>query len=144
MVEHHFYRIALEHSSKMEDNSIDIHFLGSCSCCSIPETKGYADTSHKARVHFADGQTVAYQVPVIMAQVIPWTGFFERTAAGTAAIPYFTWYEHFLKASSMSQKKLDRLLEDYRNISQNFTENAGNRGKIQLSINLVDLINQIC
>jgi flagellar biosynthesis/type III secretory pathway protein FliH len=43
----------------------------------------------------------------------------------------------------MSQKKLDRLLEDYRNICQNLLKMQETEGKIQLSINLVDLINQI-
>ena len=48
-----------------------------------------------------------------------------------------------MKANSMSQKKLDRLLEDYRNICQNLLKMQETEGKIQLSINLVDLINQI-
>ena len=61
-----------------------------------------------------------------------------------ALLPYHILrYEHFLKANSMSQKKLDRLLEDYRNICQNLLKMQETEGKIQLSINLVDLINQI-
>ena len=139
MVEYDF-AIALEHSSKMEDNSIDIHFPESC----VLYIRNHRDmpTHHKARVHFADGQTVTYQVPVIMAQDYTVDRIFEKRLL--ALLPYHILrYEHFLKANSMSQKKLDRLLEDYRNICQNLLKMQETEGKIQLSINLVDLINQI-
>ncbi len=58
MVEYDF-AIALEHSSKMESDIIEINFPESC----VLYIRNHRDMPdhHKARVRFANGQTVAYQ-----------------------------------------------------------------------------------
>lgn len=52
-------------------------------------------------------------------------------------------YEHFLKSNSVNPKKLDKFLDDYQKICQNLLQIQETEGKVQLSVNLVDLINQI-
>lgn len=139
MVEYDF-AIALEHSSKMKDDIIEIHFPESC----VLYIRNHRDmpSYHKARVRFADGQTVTYQVPVIMAQNYTVNKIFEKRLL--ALLPYHILrYEHFLKSKRMNPKKLGRLLDDYQQICQNLLQIQETEEKVQLSINLVDLINQI-
>ena len=139
MVEYDF-AIALEHSSKMESDIIEINFPESC----VLYIRNHRDMPdhHKARVRFANGQTVAYQVPVIMAQDYTVNKIFEKRLL--ALLPYHILrYEHFLKSNSVNPKKLDKFLDDYQKICQNLLKIQETEGKIQLSVNLVDLINQI-
>lgn len=139
MVEYDF-AIALEHSSKMEDTIIEIHFPESC-VLYIRNHRNMPDY-HKARVRFSDGQTVIYQVPVIMAQNYTVNKIFEKRLL--ALLPYHILrYEHFLQSNSTNQEKLNKLLDDYQKICQNLLQIQEREGKSQLYINLVDLINQI-
>lgn len=139
MVEYDF-AIALEHSSKTENNIIEINFPESC----VLYIRNHREMPnyHKARVRFADGQTVTYQVPVIRAQDYTVNKIFEKRLL--LLLPYHILrYEHFLKSNSTNQKKLDKLLDDYQKICEKLLQIQEMEGKVQLSINLVHLINQI-
>jgi len=65
MMEYDF-AIALEHSSWSEDGMMEIHFPESC-VLYIRNHKSIGNY-HEVRVRFADGQSVIYRVPVIMAE----------------------------------------------------------------------------
>ncbi len=139
MVEYDF-AIALEHSCKTEDDMIEINFPESC----VLYIRNHRDMPdhHEARVRFADGQMVTYKVPIIMAQDYTVNNIFEKRLL--ALLPYHILrYEHFLKSDGVNQKKLDKLLDDYQNISEKLTQIQEMEGKAQLYINLIDLIKQI-
>ncbi len=139
MVEYDF-AIALEHSSKMEDDIIEIHFPESC----VLYIRNHRDMPdyHEARVRFSDGQTVSYKVPIILAQNYTVNRIFEKRLL--ALLPYHILrYEHFLKSNSDNQKRLDKLLNDYQKIHQELLQIQETEGKSHLYVNLINLINQI-
>ncbi len=76
---------------------------------------------HEAEVHFSDGQSVTYKVPVIMAQDYTIDNIFEKRLL--ALLPYYIMrYEHFLKSDGKDQKKLKMLLDDYQKIDEKIQE----------------------
>ena len=109
MIEYDF-AIAIEHSA-MDNGIIEIDFPESC-VLYIRNHRGMPD-HHAARIRFADGQTVTYKVPVIMAQDYTVDSIFEKRLL--ALLPYrILRYEHFLKSNSVNPKKIERMLDDYR------------------------------
>ena len=129
MIEYDF-AIALEHSSRMEDDILEIRFPESC----VLYIRNHKDTPdyHEARVRFADGQSVTYKVPVIMAQDYTVDSIFEKRLL--ALLPYHILrYESFLKSNSNNPKKVDKLLGDLEAICQRLlqiqeTEGHGRTG----------------
>lgn len=135
MIEYDF-AIALEHSSRMEDDILEIRFPESC----VLYIRNHKDISnyHEARVHFADGQSVTYKVPVIMAQDYTVDSIFEKRLL--ALLPYHILrYESFLKSNSDNPKKVDKLLGDLEVICQRLLQIQ----KSEMYFNLVNLIKQI-
>lgn len=109
MIEYDF-AIAIEHSV-MDKGIIEIDFPESC----VLYLRNHRDmpAHHIARIRFADGQTVTYKVPVIMAQDYTVDSIFEKRLL--ALLPYrILRYEHFLKSNSVNPKKIERMLDDYR------------------------------
>ena len=135
MIEYDF-AIALEHSSRMEDDILEIRFPESC----VLYIRNHKDTPdyHEARVRFADGQSVTYKVPVIMAQDYTVDSIFEKRLL--ALLPYHILrYESFLKSNSDNPKKVDKLLGDLETICQKLLQIQGT----EMYFNLVNLIKQI-
>lgn len=135
MIEYDF-AIALEHSSRMEDDILEIRFPESC----VLYIRNHKDISdyHEARVHFADGQSVTYKVPVIMAQDYTVDSIFEKRLL--ALLPYHILrYESFLKSNSDNPKKVDKLLGDLEVICQRLLQIQ----ESEMYFNLVNLIKQI-
>ena len=135
MIEYDF-AIALEHSSRMEDDILEIRFPESC----VLYIRNHKDTPdyHEARVRFADGQSVTYKVPVIMAQDYTVDSIFEKRLL--ALLPYHILrYESFLKSNSDNPKKVDKLLGDLEAICQRLLQIQ----ETEMYSNLVNLIKQI-
>ncbi len=135
MIEYDF-AVALEHSSRMEDDILEIRFPESC----VLYIRNHKDTPncHEARVRFADGQSVTYKVPVIMAQDYTVDSIFEKRLL--ALLPYHILrYESFLKSNSDNPKKVDKLLGDLETICQKLLQIQGT----EMYFNLVNLIKQI-
>lgn len=134
MIEYDF-AVALEHSSRMEDDILEIRFPESC----VLYIRNHKDTPncHEARVRFADGQSVTYKVPVIMAQDYTVDSIFEKRLL--ALLPYHILrYESFLKSNSDNPKKVDKLLGDLETICQKLLQIQGT----EMYFNLVNLIKQ--
>ena len=94
------------------------------------------------RVRFADGQTVLYRVPVIMAKDYTVSSIFEKQLL--LLLPYHILrYEHFLKSNGASEAKMERMLEDYREINSRLSELQDTGSKGQLYVDLIELINRI-
>ena len=135
MIEYDF-AVALEHSSRMEDDILEIRFPESC----VLYIRNHKDTPncHEARVRFADGQSVTYKVPVIMAQDYTVDSIFEKRLL--ALLPYHILrYESFLKSNSDNPKKVDKLLGDLEAICQRLLQIQ----ETEMYSNLVNLIKQI-
>ena len=135
MIEYDF-AVALEHSSRMEDDILEIRFPESC----VLYIRNHKDTPncHEARVRFADGQSVTYKVPVIMAQDYTVDSIFEKRLL--ALLPYHILrYESFLKSNSNNPKKVDKLLGDLEAICQRLLQIQ----ETEMYSNLVNLIKQI-
>lgn len=138
MVEYDF-AIAVE-SSKMEDGIIEIDFPESC-VLYIRNHSGMPDY-HMARIRFADGQTVHYKVPVIMAQDYTVDHIFKKRLL--ALLPYHILrYEHFLKSNSADQAKIGQFLDDYRMICERLQQIQGNGDASGLYVDLITLINKL-
>lgn len=113
MIEYDF-AIAVEHSA-MDHGIIEIDFPESC-VLYIRNHSGMPG-HHIARICFADGPTVTYKVPVIMAQDYTVDSIFEKRML--ALLPYHILrYEHFLRSNSTNQKKLEQMLADYSMICE--------------------------
>ena len=131
--------IALEHTSKIED-TWQIEFPQSCVL--YVRNHRHLPESHTAIVKFADGQQVTYQVPIIHAQNYTVNAIFEKQLL--ILLPYHILrYEHFLKSNKANEKKVQLLLEDYREINQRLTETAEQEKKSELYRDMICLIQQI-
>lgn len=138
MVEYDF-AIALE-GSKMEDGAIEIDFPESC----VLYIRNHRNMPryHTARIRFADGQAVAYKVPVVMAQDYTVDSIFEKRLL--ALLPYHILrYEHLLKSNSTNQKKVGQLLDDYSKICGQLQQMQENEGTSKLYVDLAALINKL-
>ncbi len=139
MMEYDF-AIALEHFSLTDDHITEIHFPESC----VLYIRNHRDmpSYHEVKVLFADGQSVMYRVPVIMAKDYTVSGIFEKQLL--LLLPYHILrYEHFLKSNHVNQKKMDRLLDDYREINNQLSKLRDTGSKGQLYVDLIELINRI-
>ena len=131
--------IALEHTSKAED-IWEIEFPQSCVL--YVRNHRHLPEYHTAIVKFADGQQVTYQVPIIHAQKYTVNALFEKQLL--ILLPYHILrYEHFLKSNKANEKKVQLLLEDYREINQRLTETAEQEKKSELYRDMICLIQQI-
>ena len=131
--------IALEHTSKAED-TWEIEFPRSCVL--YVRNHRHLPEYHTAIVKFADGQQVTYQVPIIHAQNYTVNAIFEKQLL--ILLPYHILrYEHFLKSNKTNEKKVQLLLEDYREINQRLTETAEQEKKSELYRDMICLIQQI-
>lgn len=138
MVEYDF-AIAVERS-KMEDGIIEIDFPESC----VLYIRNHIHMSdyHTARIRFADGQTITYKVPVIMAQDYTVDSIFKKRLL--ALLPYHILrYEHLLKSNSTDQKKIGQLLDDYRMIGEKLQQMQENKDTSELYVDLIALINKL-
>lgn len=139
MIEYDF-AIALEHSSLADDNIMEIDFPEAC----VLYIRNHKNMPryHEVRVRFADGQSVMYRVPVIMAKDYTVSSIFEKQLL--LLLPYHILrYEHFLKSRRIDQKKMDQLLDDYRQINAQLSKLQDTDGRGQLYVDLIELINQI-
>ena len=131
--------IALEHTSKIED-TWQIEFPQSCVL--YVRNHRHLPESHTAIVKFADGQQVTYQVPIIHAQNYTVNAIFEKQLL--ILLPYHILrYEHFLKSNKTNEKKVQLLLEDYREINQQLAKTAEQEKKSKLYRDMICLIQQI-
>lgn len=139
MMEYDF-AIALEHFPLTDDRITEIHFPESC----VLYIRNHRNMPayHEVRVCFADGQSVMYRVPVIMAENYTVSSIFEKQLL--LLLPYHILrYERFLKSSQTSQKKMDRLLDDYREINRQLSKLQDTGSRAQLYVDLIELINRI-
>lgn len=131
--------IALEHTSKAED-IWEIEFPRSCVL--YVRNHRHLPEYHTAIVKFADGQQVTYQVPIIHAQKYTVNAIFEKQLL--ILLPYHILrYEHFLKSNKANEKKVQLLLEDYREINQQLAKTAEQEKKSKLYRDMICLIQQI-
>ena len=131
--------IALEHTSKAED-IWKIEFPRSCVL--YVRNHRHLPEYHTAIVKFADGQQVTYQVPIIHAQKYTVNALFEKQLL--ILLPYHILrYEHFLKSNKANEKKVQLLLEDYREINQQLAKTAEQEKKSKLYRDMICLIQQI-
>lgn len=97
---------------------------------------------HAARIRFADGQTVTYKVPVIMAQDYTVDSIFEKRLL--ALLPYrILRYEHLLKSNSKNSKKLERMLDDYRMICGKLQQMQEHEDASGLYVDIIGMINKL-
>ena len=91
---------------------------------------------------FADGQSVVYRVPVIMADHYTVDSIFEKRLL--LLLPYHILrYEHFLKSNQANEKRTEQLLDDYREINSRLSGLQEAEGREQLYVDLVELIGRI-
>ena len=124
----------------MDNGIIEIDFPESC-VLYIRNHRGMPD-HHAARIRFADGQTVTYKVPVIMAQDYTVDSIFEKRLL--ALLPYrILRYEHFLKSNSKNSKKLERMLDDYRMICGKLQQMQEHEDASGLYVDIIGMINKL-
>ena len=141
MMEYDF-AIALEQSSLSDDGKTTMmKFPESC----VLYIRNHRDMPkyHEVQLYFADGNLVVYRVPVILAQKYSVNHIFEKRLL--ILLPYHILrYEAFLKSNSMDEKKMEELLEDYREINRQLSGlQDGDGRKGQLYADMIDLINRI-
>ena len=139
MMEYDF-AIALEHFSLTDGNITEIDFPESC----VLYIRNHRNMPpyHEVRVHFADGQSVMYRVPVIMAKDYTVSSIFEKQLL--LLLPYHILrYEHFLKSNRANQEKMEQMLDDYREINNQLSKLHDTGSKAQLYVDLIELINRI-
>ena len=140
MMEYDF-AIALENSFLSDDGIVKINFPESC-VLYIRNHRNMPEY-HEAYVYFADGQSVMYRVPIILAQKYTVNHIFEKRLL--ILLPYHILrYEAFLKSNSTDERKVEELLEDYREINRQLSGlQDGDGRKGQLYADMADLINRI-
>ena len=141
MMEYDF-AIALEQSSLSDDgNATVMKFPESC----VLYIRNHRDMPkyHEVQLYFADGNSAMYRVPVILAQKYSVNHIFEKRLL--ILLPYHILrYEAFLKSNSTDEKKMEELLEDYREINRQLSGlQDGDGRKGQLYADMIDLINRI-
>ena len=138
MIEYDF-SIALENA--VDENGVyEINFPESC----VLYLRNHRDLPqyHQAVIRFGDGQRMEYRIPIIAAQNYTVSDIFEKNLL--LLLPFHILrYESFLKSNSLNQKKVELLLEDYRQIVENLQKTAEQTEKSLLYKGLIELINQI-
>ena len=131
--------IALEHASN-ENDLWEITFPQSC-VLYIRNHRSLPDY-HEAVVKFADGQKVRYRVPIIQAKKYTVDRIFEKRLL--ILLPYHILrYEHFLKHNGTDSKKVQHLLDDFREINRRLEETSEKEQKSHLYMDMIVLIEEI-
>lgn len=139
MMEYDF-AIALEDAFLSDKNRMDVYFPESC----VLYIRNHRNmpNHHEVCIHFADGQSVVYRVPVILAADYTVNLIFEKRLL--LLLPYHILrYEAFLKANRIDEKKMQQLLTDYRDIHHQLSTLQETDNKAELYVDLIELINQI-
>ena len=97
---------------------------------------------HEAIVKFADGQKIRYRVPIIQAKKYTVDRIFEKRLL--ILLPYHILrYEHFLKHNGTDLKKVQHLLDDFREINRKLEETSEKEQKSHLYMDMIVLIEEI-
>ena len=132
--------IALEHASFAEHAVWEIEFPQSC-VLYIRNHRSLPDF-HEAIVKFADGQKIRYRVPIIQAKKYTVDRIFEKRLL--ILLPYHILrYEHFLKHNGTDLKKVQHLLDDFREINRKLEETSEKEQKSHLYMDMIVLIEKI-
>ena len=131
--------IALEHASDSGE-LWEIEFPHSCVL--YVRNHRFLPDYHTAIVKFSDGQHVTYKVPIIHAQKYTINAMFEKKLL--ILLPYHILrYEHFLKSNKTNEKKLNQLLNDYREINEQLTDTCEKEKKSEFYKDMICLIKEI-
>ena len=91
---------------------------------------------------FADGQKIRYRVPIIQAKKYTVDRIFEKRLL--ILLPYHILrYEHFLKHNGTDSKKVQHLLNDFREINRRLEQTAEKEQKSHLYMDMIVLIEEI-
>ena len=91
---------------------------------------------------FADGQKIRYRVPIIQAKKYTVDRIFEKRLL--ILLPYHILrYEHFLKHNGTDSKKVQHLLDDFREINRKLEETSEKEQKSHLYMDMIVLIEEI-
>ncbi len=132
--------IALEHASFAKHAIWEIEFPQSC-VLYIRNHRSLPDF-HEAIVKFADGQKIRYRVPIIQAKKYTVDRIFEKRLL--ILLPYHILrYEHFLKHNGTDLKKVQHLLDDFREINRKLEETSEKEQKSHLYMDMIVLIEEI-
>ena len=132
--------IAIEHASFESNDIWEIEFPQSC-VLYIRNHRSLPDF-HEAIVKFADGQKVRYRVPIIQAKKYTVDRIFEKRLL--ILLPYHILrYEHFLKHNGTDSKKVQHLLDDFREINRKLEETSEKEQKSHLYMDMIVLIEEI-
>ena len=97
---------------------------------------------HEAIVKFSDGQKVLYRVPILQAKKYTVNRIFEKRLL--ILLPYHILrYEHFLKHNGTDLKKVQHLLDDFREINRKLEETSEKEQKSHLYMDMIVLIEEI-
>ena len=132
--------IALEHASFAKHAIWEIEFPQSC-VLYIRNHRSLPDF-HEAIVKFTDGQKIRYRVPIIQAKKYTVDRIFEKRLL--ILLPYHILrYEHFLKHNGTDLKKVQHLLDDFREINRKLEETSEKEQKSHLYMDMIVLIEEI-
>ena len=132
--------IALERASFAEHAIWEIEFPQSC-VLYIRNHRSLPDF-HEAIVKFTDGQKIRYRVPIIQAKKYTIDRMFEKRLL--ILLPYHILrYEHFLKHNGTDLKKVQHLLNDFREINRKLEETSEKEQKSHLYMDIIVLIEEI-
>ena len=91
---------------------------------------------------FADGQKIRYRVPIIQAKKYTVDRIFEKRLL--ILLPYHILrYEHFLKHNGTDLKKVQHLLDNFREINRKLEETSEKEQKSHLYMDMIVLIEEI-
>ena len=91
---------------------------------------------------FADGQKIRYRVPIIQAKKYTVDRIFEKRLL--ILLPYHILrYEHFLKHNGTDSKKMQHLLDDFREINRRLEQTSEKEQKSHLYMDMIVLIEKI-
>ena len=91
---------------------------------------------------FADGQKIRYRVPIIQAKKYTVDRIFEKRLL--ILLPYHILrYEHFLKHNGTDSKKVQHLLDDFREINRRLEQTSEKEQKSHLYMDMIVLIEKI-
>ena len=132
--------IALEDASLWGHAIWEIAFPQSC-VLYIRNHRSLPDY-HEAIVTFADGQKVRYRVPILQAKRYTVDLIFEKRLL--ILLPYHILrYEHFLKHNGTDLKKVQHLLDDFREINRKLQETSEKEQKSHLYSDMIVVIEEI-
>ena len=128
------------HASFAEHAVWEIEFPQSC-VLYIRNHRSLPDF-HEAIVKFADGQKIHYRVPIIQAKKYTVDRIFEKRLL--ILLPYHILrYEHFLKHNGTDLKKVQHLLDDFREINRKLEETSEKEQKSHFYMDMIVLIEEI-